>query len=65
MPANTKSAPRPSLGLPELLVANHTWRQSCSKAGRARIFTARSGVIWGIPGYMSFWIISTRISPPG
>jgi len=31
---------RPStIGLPELLVAIHTSRQSCCKAGKARIFT--------------------------
>jgi hypothetical protein len=29
---------RPSFGLSELLVAIHTSRQSCSKAGKARIF---------------------------
>ena len=29
-----RSAPRPSFGLPELLVAIHTSRQSCSKAGK-------------------------------
>src|SRR5664280_2761236 len=34
-----RSAPRPSIGLPELLVAIHTSRQSCSKAEKARIFT--------------------------
>jgi hypothetical protein len=33
-----RSAPRPSFGLPELLVAIHTSRQSC-KAAKARIFT--------------------------
>ena len=33
-----RSAPRPSFGLPELLVAIHTSRQSCSKAGKGRIF---------------------------
>jgi hypothetical protein len=33
-----RSAARPSFGLPELLVASHTSRQSCSKAGKARIF---------------------------
>jgi hypothetical protein len=32
-----RSAPRPSFG--ELLVAIHTSRQSCCKAGKARIFT--------------------------
>src|SRR5215510_2831407 len=32
-------APRPSFGLPELLVAIHTSRQPCCKAGKARIFT--------------------------
>ena len=34
-----RSAARPSFGLPELLVAIHTSRQSCYKAGKARIFT--------------------------
>ena len=33
-----RSAPRPSFGLPELLVAIHTSRQSCCKAGKGRIF---------------------------
>jgi hypothetical protein len=34
-----RSAPRPLFGLPELLVAIHTSRQSCCQAGKARIFT--------------------------
>src|SRR5215510_9792657 len=34
-----RSAPRPSFGLPELLVAIHTSHQSCYKAGKARIFS--------------------------
>ena len=34
-----RSTPRPSFGLPELLVAIHSSRQSCCKAGKARIFT--------------------------
>src|SRR5437660_4581721 len=34
-----RSAPRPSFGLPELLVVHPTSRQSCCKAGKARIFT--------------------------
>ena len=34
-----RSAPRPSFGLPEPLVAIHTSRQSCCKAAKARIFT--------------------------
>ena len=33
-----RSAPRPLFGLPELLVAIHTSRQSCCQAGKARIF---------------------------
>jgi hypothetical protein len=44
-----RSAPRPSFGLPELLVAIHTSRQSCSKAGKARKFA----LVWessGNPG---------------
>ena len=41
-----RSAPRPSFGLPELLVAIHTSRQSCSKAGKARIFA----LVWELSG---------------
>jgi hypothetical protein len=33
-----RSAARPSFGLLELLLAIHTSRQSCCKAGKARIF---------------------------
>ena len=41
-----RSALRPSFGLPELLVAIHTSRQSCSKTGKARIFA----LVWGSSG---------------
>jgi hypothetical protein len=41
-----RSAARPSFGLPELLVAIHTSRQSCSKAGKARILA----LIWESSG---------------
>jgi endo-1,4-beta-xylanase len=41
-----RSAPRPSFGLPELLVAIHTPRQSCGKAGKARIFA----LVWESSG---------------
>jgi hypothetical protein len=41
-----RSAARPSFGLPELLVAIHTSRQSCSKAGKARIFA----LVWESSG---------------
>jgi hypothetical protein len=34
-----RSAPRPSFGLPELLVSIHSSRKSCCKVGKARIFT--------------------------
>jgi hypothetical protein len=44
-----RSAPRPSFGLPELLVAIHTSRQSCYKAGKSANTRASSGVIRGIP----------------
>jgi Transposase DDE domain group 1 len=44
-----RSAPRPSFGLPELLVAIHTSRQSCYKAGKSANIHASSGVIRGIP----------------
>jgi hypothetical protein len=43
-----RSAPGPSFGLPELLVATHTSRQSCCNAGKARI-SRQFGVIRGIP----------------
>ena len=52
MPAKiARSAPRPPFGLPELLVAVHTSRLSCSKAGKARIFTSVREVIRGIPAH--------------
>ena len=41
-----RSAARPSFGLPELLVAIHTSRQSCSEAGKARIFA----LVWESSG---------------
>src|SRR5438093_8381756 len=42
-----RSTARPSFGLPELLLAIRTSRQSCSKAGKARIFA----LVWErIPG---------------
>ena len=37
---------RVAFGLPELLVAIHTSRQSCSKAGKARI----SALVWESSG---------------
>ena len=48
MPAKiARSAPRPPFGLPDLLVAVHTSRQSCSKAGESANISARSGVYPG------------------
>ena len=41
-----RSTPRPSFRLPELLVAIHTSRQSCSKAAKARIFA----LVWEASG---------------
>ena len=41
-----RSAARPSFGLPELLVAIHTSRQSCSKAGKAQMFA----LVWESSG---------------
>jgi hypothetical protein len=38
-----------AIGLPELLVAIHTSRQSCDKAGEARIFTPVRESSGGIP----------------
>ena len=35
-----RSAPRPSSGYSKRWLATHTSRQSCSKAGKARIFTS-------------------------
>ena len=48
-----RSAPRPSFGLPKLLVAIHTSRQSCYKAGKSANIHASSRVIRGIPGKLS------------
>ena len=45
-----RSAPRPLFGLPELLVAIHTSRQSCCQAGKARIFR-QFGRHPGNPGF--------------
>src|SRR5213080_2777045 len=56
MPAKiARSAPRPSLGPPELLVAIHTSRQSCSKAGKARIFA----LVWESSGESRFTSVCT------
>jgi len=33
-----RSAPQPAFGVPEVLVAVHTSRLSCRKAGKAQIF---------------------------
>ena len=41
-----RSAPRPLFGLPELLVAIHTSRQSCCRAGKGRTFA----LVWSHPG---------------
>ena len=45
-----RSAPRPWSGLPELLVAIHTSRQSCSRPEKRCV---RLGVIRGIPDVLS------------
>ena len=55
-----RSAPRPSFGLPELLVAIHTSRQSCYKAGKSANIHASSGVIRGIPVKSLSAAISSR-----
>ena len=52
-----RSAPRPSFGLPELLVAIHTSRQSCYKAGKSANIHASSGVIRGIPDERKSWLL--------
>jgi hypothetical protein len=44
-----RSAPRPSFGLPELLTAIHTSRQSCYQGRKSANIHASSGVIRGIP----------------
>src|SRR5262249_17877008 len=49
MPAKiARSAARPPLGLPEMLVAVHTSRLSCREAEKSLNFHAGSGVIWRI-----------------
>jgi len=51
-----RSAPQPAFGLPEVLVAVHTSRLSCRKAGKAQIFASvwessgESRIIAGIAG---------------
>ena len=45
-----RSDPRPSFGLPDLLVAIHTSRQSCSKAGKAQMFA----LVWESSGESRF-----------
>ena len=45
-----RSAPQPAFGLPEVLVAVHTSRLSCRKAGKAQNIRASLGVIWRNPG---------------
>ena len=55
-----RSTPRPSFGLPELLVAIHTSRQSCSKAGKARIFAS----VWESSGESRIKAFM-RIARPG
>ena len=70
MPAKiARSAPRPSFGLPELLVAIHISRQSCYKAGKSANIHASSGVIRGIPakyrirfGYISWHNLNYPVS---
>jgi hypothetical protein len=49
-------AVRPAFGLPELLVAIHTSRQSCSKAGKARRFA----LVWESSGESRFNHFPTR-----
>ena len=44
--------PHPPDGLPELLVATHTSRQSCCNAGKARI-SRQFGLIRGIPANLN------------
>src|SRR3954466_9711103 len=53
-----RSAARPSFGLPELLVAIHTSRQSCSKAAKARIFA----LVWESSGESQIKKIFSRLS---
>ena len=49
-------AARPSFGLPELLVAIHTSRQSCSKAGKARIFALIGSHPWNPDLIRARWL---------
>jgi hypothetical protein len=48
--------------LPELLVAIHASRQSCSKAGKARIFA----LVWessGEPRFNAYLAVARRLKP--
>jgi hypothetical protein len=59
-----RSDPRLAFGLPELLVAIHTSRQSCSKAGKARRLTLvweSSGESW--TSCMAFKLTPERAVP--
>ena len=50
---NSQISPSTIVGLPELLVAMHTSRQSCYKAGKSANIHASSRVIRGIPANAS------------
>jgi len=50
---NGQISPRSCVRAAKLLVAIHALRQSCSKAGKARIFHANLGAIRGIPDNLS------------
>jgi hypothetical protein len=55
-----RSDPRPSFGLPDLLVAIHTSRQSCSKAGKAQMFA----LVWESSGESRLSWLSQEVGPP-
>ena len=56
-----RSDPRPSFGLPELLVAIHTSRQSCSKVGKAQIFA----LVWESSGESRLRLQCMPATPSG
>jgi hypothetical protein len=66
MPAKiARSAPRPSFGQPELLVAIHASHQSYSKGGKARIFvlvceSSGESQFIGLKGKRNFLIVREK-----
>jgi len=58
-----RSAPQPAFGVPEVLVAVHTSRLSCRKAGKAQIFAP----VWESSGesrLIAVWVCEVQYRLP-